>query len=124
MNFTKKDFDLFRDDIKQAVETVEKKYGVEIKFGNIKYDNVSFTLETTVFNGSADDAKKIDFERRCELYGLSKDDFGKEITIDSKVYIISGIEAKRRKYPMLLKNKDTGDMHLFTESAVRKALGK
>lgn len=125
MQFTKKEFNDFRKEIKNAVKDVEKKFGVEINFENISYDadNTSFTVKTIVYNGDKDSVKKKEFETLAPLYGLEASDYNREVVYNGEKMRIAGIDTKRRKYPIIMK-KENGQGLLFTESGIRQLLGR
>lgn len=124
MNFNKNEFDLFRKDIKEAVKEVEKKFGVEITFGKISYDESHFTIKTEVANGSKEEGKRKEFEKYCTLYGLDKNDFGREFLYQGELCRFVGLEMNRRKYPIIIESVVTGKQILITEPGIKKLLGK
>ena len=123
MNFNKNEFDLFRKEIKNAVKGVEEKFGVEIEFSSIKYDDSQFTIKTTVLNGSKEEAMKKEFNKYCALLGLKEEHYGAIISHKNEQYKIVGLQLNRRKYPIEVENIVTGERILLTESGVKKKLG-
>lgn len=121
MNFSKEEFKAFREEIKEAVSGVEKKFGVEIKFGSITYTDSDFKMKMDVSNGSIKEAKEVEFSRICTHYGLTQSDFGRSFTNKGKVYTISGIDTKRRKYPIMMTDED-GVTKLFTVDGIKRLI--
>lgn len=123
MNFNKDEFKRFREEIKKAVASVEKDFGVEIEFGNISYTQNDFTIKTTVHNGSLEDSKKNEFLKYAGIYGFNESDLGKEFIFKGKKTWIIGFEPTRRKYPVLVED-ESGTQFLITIDGAKKALSK
>lgn len=118
---TKKEFDLFRKELKESVKELEEKYGLDINVGSIKYSSSGFTANLEVAYGSVEDKEEADFKAYCSMYGLEPSDFGRNFTAaNGKTYTISGIRTTRRKYPILVCSN--GKYSLMTVETVVNAL--
>lgn len=110
----------FRSDFAKAVEELEKQYGLVIKLGNITYGFDSFTGKIEVKEGaSKEEVAKKDFEQNCSAVGLYPDDYLMTFTgSNGKKYQIIGVDLKKRKYPIIIRNVDTGETSRCTKNFI------
>lgn len=101
MEFTRSQFEAFKEDVKKALKEVSEKYDVDISTGKITYSDMSFDLKLSV-SKSGFNQEESDFKRYCELYGLKKSDYGKKVRLDGKVYKLVGLSITSNKYPIIL----------------------
>ena len=103
--FTKNNLPEIRADINAALEAVEKKYGIKIALGNIKFSPDSFDAKMTVVtekaSGGVDsdvDPKWIaDYNRYYLSYGLQASDLGKEFDFQGKKAKLVGSRVRADK---------------------------
>ena len=113
----------FRDDFTEAVKGLEKKYGVEISLGSIRYQSTSFEAKLSVLKGVGDKSPgQVQFEKNAFMYGLKNDDFGKVFTVKGAQYQIVSIDTKKRKYPLVVKDVNTQKEYGMTVDTVKRAL--
>lgn len=122
MQFNKEEFKAFREEMKKAVEGVERKFGIEIEFGSIKYEENSFEVKTKVSNGTVEKRRENEFKKYAKLYNLDPSVYRKPFIYKGLQHRIIGLERTRRKYPMLIES-ETGETFLMTVDSVKKLLG-
>lgn len=111
--------DYIRKKINEALAQVE---GVSFTpIGTIQYSDKDFHFtikgyfsETAVAN---EDVGKVEFRLYAKRYGLSEDDYGKEVSIGGNTYTLCGIHTRNRKYPIIAKRTD-GKNFKFSEKDV------
>lgn len=125
MNFNKQDFTLFRQDLKKALEQVEKKYGLRITPGQISYDSLSFVIKLTAEktvgkNGEEIDPEKENFKQICNLYGLEPEDYKARchITGESQTFIITGINQRARKNAIQITRESDGQKYVCSRAMI------
>lgn len=100
---------------------------VVIETGNIRYTDTSmtfpkFTVKVKEEGESNDDLARREWDNYCQLYNLSKDDFGKVIEYKGKKYSLYGINTRRPKYAIRAKAVAGDDTVLFPATTVRGML--
>ena len=119
--FGKQEFNMFRQDVEQALQEVGQRYGIEIKAGHITYGETKFTLKLEAHkpevNGKS--FEQAEFEKYCLLYGLSKEDYNKQFVLEGKVFTIFGFKPKASKYPILARCEN-GKTYKFSASSIRR----
>jgi hypothetical protein len=119
-----------RNDINEALKSVCDKYGVSITIGNIKFSTIEFTtkMRCVITNNVGGlpsvqlQAEQVVFNEYCHRYNLQLTDFGAKFNFGSDKYEICGIKRSSHKYPILVKNLNTGKLFKFQENIVRSAL--
>lgn len=106
---TKEKVQKFRVDFEKAVAKLEKDYDVEINLGSIRYSSTDFhgtlTVKTKTVAGM--DHAQFEFEKLCNLYGLSKEYYGKSFPArNGLVLTVAGINSKARKDVVMLEGSD------------------
>ena len=102
--------------------------GLQVKLGNARYTGgtifpITFKFEVSATNedGTIETKEASDFRANAIIYGLSPDDLGKEFTTyTDKKYIITGLNKRRRKYPISA-TKD-GKSYKFSAELVKQHL--
>lgn len=97
MEFNKQGFDLFREDVENALEKVAEKHGVTVKCGGISYSDLDFSMQLKVIKNDSGDGAKNLFERYCTYYGFSKSDYEREFIYAGKHYKLVGFKTNARK---------------------------
>lgn len=116
------DFEIFREDVKVALEGVAKKHGVVIQPTKIKYSTDSFELKLEVNkipeNGMS--VEQANFEKLCRNYFLKPEDYGRTFQSNGKTMKLIGFLPSGRKYNYLGEDVITGKQYKFTESIIMK----
>ncbi len=120
------DFKRFRDDVVKALNEVSKTYGLEIKAGNISYDENSFSMKLNCTRTDRD-VNKSNFENNLKYMNLSgfsfePDDYGRIVNIKGRSYTICGFKPGN-KYNVILQ-RDDGAEYGFTARDILKELGR
>ncbi len=112
-------------EMEQALKSIGEKYGVAITPAGGTFSSTEWTtkFKVTCSGEQGEWNAKVDFSRLCAVYGLSPDDFGKEVTYGFKRYRIVGIRPRRSVYPILLEDTITRKSILMPAEQVRLMLG-
>lgn len=124
MEFTKKQFDDFRQDVKEALQGVGEKYELNLDIGSIRYGSYDFTLKITATKSGSVDGEKEKFMELCSLYGFSPEDYCAEFDLEGKTYRLIGFDPKKRKYACKLYSLLEDKQVSGTVSMVKMALGR
>jgi len=124
MKFTKEEFARFRDDCNKALAPLGKSYNLAIHAGSVSYADSKFTLRLECEKTDAGDLRKQEFEKHCELYGLSAEDYRRELTFDGTRYMLVGFSPSSPKYPIICRRVDSGKEYKLTEESVKQAMKK
>lgn len=136
--FTKQSFDILRKDIAEAFAKVEKKHGINLSIGNIKFDENAF--HTTVkgqishpelLPANAEDRdieyllnfKKLPKFQQETLYGINESMCGVTRMYKGQSHVFVGIAPRKRKYPMVFRRAD-GACILMTIDTAKRLLTK
>ena len=96
----------FRKEFKAAVEALEKKHGVTIELGNIKFNESSFhsKIEVKNFDAPTDEEKEAKYlDQYCRLFeGFPKR--GHQFVANGMHFELIGMSRKPCKYPMFARN--------------------
>lgn len=106
-----------------AIKAVGDKYGLQFEEHSAKYSSESitgrFTLKATP-DGTT--PEKHEWDKHCTMFGFKKEDFGREfIDTAKRRWVISGLKANSRKYPILVKNSN-GTKYVMEAQNVRNFL--
>ena len=123
MKINKANLMKFRKDYADAVEDLEKNYGIIIEVKGITYDDSSFRFKTTVKNavtesGDLIDTAKVEFEEWAWKFGLEPSHYGKVIHSNGKTFKVCGIKPRSSKYPVLGKDVVKGGIYKLTAESV------
>lgn len=124
MEFNTKNFNAFRTDVQAALQDVEEKYNIKISCNNIKYDNISFTMQmsATRNTNNAMDEKET-FEDQCRIYGFMPSDYLREFYVNGKKYRLTGFNPKARKHSCNITETETGTVYKAAPEIVKNAMG-
>lgn len=124
--FDKSNLKQIRERLEIAVSLIADETGLNIKVGSCNFRNRSatFKLEVGVVDedGNSFDEDAANFRVFAEDVGLKEEDLGKTFINSSKLYTISGLKPRNRKYPILATRAD-GKRFKFPASLVRDRLG-
>ena len=108
------------DDAEMALQMVAEQYGLTLKREAGRFSDTNFTVKFT-FVCETEDGIPADFVRLAPLFDLTVEDFGREFTTYNGTYRITGINPRRRKYPISAECIRTGKSYKFQQSAVKRA---
>jgi len=120
---TKKEFVAFRQEAEKALQELAKKYDVNIKAGNIKYDNNSFNLDLkmTKKDIGGKTFEQVEFEKHCFMYGFKPEDYRKQFTMNGETFTVTGFKLRATKMPIVAVRQD-GRGFKFGEETVKRLL--
>lgn len=120
-----KEIDPLRQDINVALQSVAEKYGISIKAGNASYndESVQFKLVCTTMgeNGQVETKEAKDFKVYASMYGLNKEDLGKEFTAGRDKFQITGLKPRSRNC-IIAKKLGTSQSYKFDPESVQRYL--
>lgn len=117
-----------RSELNEAVKEVASRHGVEIRFGNAKYEDLSATYQVSVAFAATDsfDPAKALWDTNCKRIGLEPEDFGKEFSFprEGTTYMICGYNPKGRTNTVLIRNTHTGKEYTTSPGDIKHCLGR
>lgn len=124
MSFDKTTLKNIRDDINKALAAVGVKYGLQLEAGNCTYGDSNFTIKLNASrinsDGTVETQQVSDFKRYCGMYGLQASDLGKTFRSNGNTYVLSGLNPKATKMPILAHKLGNPDArYKFHMDAVR-----
>jgi hypothetical protein len=113
----KQNIQMLRDAVQKSLDKVGDMYGLTIKLGNIRYDNLSFRSKVEAYvdePASGVGYEQEAFNSTCFMYGLKPEDYLKEVTLNGQKFWgtkakIYGFNPRSRKYPVLVRT-DSGQL--------------
>ena len=98
---------------------------IELSTGNFRTHNCRFQLNLAVLDSKGKPIQEeIEaFKHNAILFGFEDTDLGKNVTLDGKVYTISGFSTKSQKTPVLVRSKDNRTSK-FSCRVILEALGR
>jgi hypothetical protein len=108
-----------RREIEAALSDALSKFGLKAKLGSLKCESTQFTGAITV--STPDNAGK-QFAENAILWGLKPEWFGQSFEYEGEMYTITGINPRRRAYPVIAKSKP-GPTSCFRAETIRGLLG-
>ena len=125
MEFTRREFDLFRKDLDEALRPLGEKYGLNFEQGKITYGDISFTINLTAtkkeIDGRVIDRAEEEFKQYCTLYSFKPEDWRAECHVGSDrrtVYLIAGLKLNARKNSVVIERKSDGKRFKCSREAV------
>lgn len=125
MNFTKREFDNFRDDLKKALAPLEEKYKLSITQGNIRYGDLTFTITLTADKTERDgmpvDKEKEEYLRYCAAHGLKPENYRTKCRVIGEadtVYLIAGINPRARTNSLIIERESDGKRFACARSMI------
>lgn len=112
MEITKELCQKLRNELNAAMPAVEKKVGVKIEVGNIRYTRAGGTIRV-VFSAVSDGVdvgnktavEENEFLRYAPVYGGDPSWYGKSIDVNGEKFFVTGINKSAKKYHFLVSNK-------------------
>lgn len=109
---------IIAEDARAALEAVAKRHGLTVQIAGGKYDDYAGTYEPKVrFTEAGEGAERQAWEKQCRLLGLKTADYGKTVTIRGERWTAYGIEPKRSRFSVRVRN-EAGKTMLTTPEAL------
>lgn len=109
MKFDNQRLDSIRQDLNRVLKSYGVQQNIDFKIGKITYTDDSFKVSLEAFDTQrGGSAEQISYEKNCMKFGLQQDWYGKEITLNGRRYTVADINTRARKYPVVLRNANTG----------------
>lgn len=117
---------LLHERMQTALDPLGRELNVKFLVGNARYtaDNVRFKVEAASIqaNGEVVDETVADFKRLAPLYGLKATDLGREVVINGREFVITGLKPRSHSYPILARCKRSGKIFKLPQVDVMRAL--
>ena len=130
MNFTKREFDAFRVDLREAVKGVEEKYNIKINDRNISYDETSFTLKLEAKKNEmfTEEFEINEFKTAARLYGFKPEDYKRNFEVNDRgkmvIYELVGFNPKATKNTCKIRDIQTGRRYACPPRFIKNAVGE
>lgn len=115
-----------RAEINSALEALGEKYDVDIKAGNASYSTEVATFKLSITTkgvaGEVETKEAKDFKLGASLYGMKKEDMGREVTVFGRKFVITGAKW-RSGNPIIGLDKAKGKSFKLPLGEVKKSLG-
>jgi hypothetical protein len=106
--FNKNNIKALRVEMDQAMQSISKKYGIEIQTGNASFSSNEVTFKvkanTVGTDGAAITKEAMQFEREKGLHGLGHLNIGDTIMIQGNPYTLNGFNRRATKAPIQFSN--------------------
>lgn len=129
--FDKQNLKTLREDITNALAQVEKKHGIRLSLGNIRFNANTFgaKLEAMTIDASAPQVEgnvkwQKQFKQNAVFYGLSPDDLGKEFEYAGSKFTIAGAMSGKARGQEIIVKKDGSDKFQRMDAEVVKLMLK
>ena len=105
----------------EAMATVAEEFDLTLRPERASYEEAGglVTIKHT-FLVKTEGGVPLDFKRKCGLYDLSPEDFGAVFTTIHGTYTVTGINSRRRKYPISGRCTSTGKSYKFAAETVTR----
>jgi hypothetical protein len=114
-----------RERLEIAVAMIAEETGLDIKVGSCRFNRHTATykleINTVDQDGNAFDEDAANFKVFAEDVGLREEDLGKTFINNRKLYTVTGLKPRNRKYPILATRAD-GKRFKFPASLVKRLL--
>lgn len=116
---------LMTRDVKEALTLIADKYGMALEYGRSTYTTDS-SKGSWVFKEQTASGEPVDFQEKALRVGIDTGAFGKIFvgSHDNKLYMITGINTRARKYPVTAKNLVTLKGYKFTAEYINRQVLK
>jgi len=111
-------------EIIEALKPIMEKHGLEVSMAGGRFDpNTNYTAKVKM-QIVTDGGVPADFVKRAPMYGLTADDYGKEIRLNNgKMAKVTSINTRRPKYPISVTTAD-GKGYKMNAPSVLMQLGR
>jgi hypothetical protein len=117
---------LFRERMQEALDPLGNEIHAKITVGNASYTpgNASFKIEVALVQADGQTINKSasNFKRMAARYSLAASDLGRQFSLDGKQFIITGLNPRCRRYPILARGRADGKIWKLPLDAVLFAL--
>lgn len=113
MSFSRGDVRVLREELQAVIDKYAADHGLIVKFGNATYSDSEITFKVNVLRADVDNAKA-KWDECCAAFGLAQEDFGKEILLSGKKFVVSGIRPSARKNCILIRNLEDGKEYVIS----------
>lgn len=122
MEFNRRGFELFRNDVEAALKSVAEKHGIEIECGKISYSSFDFSMQLKVTKNDGNvDGKKAIFEQECVYFGFKPDDYNREFRSNGKSFKLIGFNRKSPKNNCSIYCIDDNKTYKCNDEMVKRA---
>jgi hypothetical protein len=108
--------------IEKELAKLGSELGLKISYSGGTYSPTNYTCKVKCVvldaDGSTVAAEKAVFAQYASLMGLKPEDYGREFTQRGRTFVISGIAPRRRKNPVMARDKKSGRTYLFQPEIV------
>lgn len=107
--------------MKKHLALLEDDLGVTFTFGSFTYGGGKVSLKVDAATLTEVDGTSVpaDFAAACNLVGLEPSDYGRTFTSRGRQYKVTGINLRRRKYPVSAERDDGRGFKFDSETVVR-----
>jgi hypothetical protein len=123
--------DVIREVINRKLAEAGEELGVALEIGGMSYNEMEATTRLSIKAVGAavkegesiqEASARSEFAFHSASFGLKKEHFGKEVTVDGRKFRIVGIKPKSRKYPVLGEDTLTKKVYKLSALAVRNQI--
>jgi len=110
-----------REAMEAALKSVEKEFSVVIEFGTARFNeqNARFKLEVSdVVGGKALTKQVVDWNNLYKSYGFKKKDLGRPFKFQGRIYKITGLLPRSRKFSVAAERQSDGKPYKFNHEDV------
>lgn len=123
MNFNRKEFDNFSNDVKVALKDIADKYGLKIDTGKIKYSQYDFTMELKAVKHNDDiNGEYEKFVAECEYFGFKPEDYNREFVMQGKTFRLVSFNFNRPKNNCNIVSISDGKSYICNDGVIKRAL--
>ena len=117
-----------RNEINAALVDVATKHGITVNCGNATYNTNQATFKLDIRavaeDGKVYDPKASAFIKFATAYGMEPEDLNTTFTTNGDTFEVVGLDTKRSKYPIIVKNVKTNKMYCYTAETVNRAMNR
>lgn len=113
---------ILRTLMEKAFQDIATETGVHIECGRITFDDNSFKAGIKGTLADVNEIDRVQFEKSCWSQNLKPGDFGRLVTISGMRMEIRGINTRRHRYPISMKNIQNGKGYKVTNRQIHDAL--
>ena len=123
MKLTKPLLRQFRTVLERHLQAAAEELGVSISLGNARYSaaqaTFKFDINTIGEDGEVFDKYAEDFKTYAKLFDLEPEHLGKEFYANRDRYVITGLNMRAKKFPVLAKSLNSGKTYKFAADIVK-----
>lgn len=120
----KKQAKLMGEDVKNALQTIADKYNMTLEYRGGSFSDTDYKPRVT-FTGKSADGKsreKKEWDLYAEMLDLKKEWLGEVVNLRGKDCIITGLDTKKTKYPVVVEDGN-GGKYIVTPQTIQLRLG-